>query len=433
MAGFVSFVALMLCLLMAAVSGYADTSIINEYDANGNLVTGDGRYYEYNDANQLSRVRQGDKNGPVIAEYFYDSSGQRVKKIENGVVTYYIGKHYEKQVGGSNEGSTSYYFGEGGERVAKKDPGGNILYYHLDHLDGVNVVTDASGKEVSRTAYLPFGDVTAGSSGSDKYSYTGKEKDKTDLYYFEARYNSPEFKHFTQADLAEPDYTDPQDLNRYSYVGNNPLSYVDYDGFKKKKKAKLSKREKWMIAHGSDPDHDKTPLKKAKAQLKAGTKYTTAAKAISMTASSAKSDIATGLESFTLRASSKTPVVTIASYQNSGARVLGASTKKEADYSRDAKDELMWTGGMIVCGILSIVSGDPLIFAGCEAAHKGKKIAGTMDKTADALESWVPAIKDAEGMNKGKAPETGFAGDVAYAECKDKGAEYEKCMEEHGW
>lgn len=251
-------IALMFCLLMAASSAFADTSIINIYDANGNLVTGDGRYYEYNDANQLVQVRQGDTiTGPVIAEYFYDASGQRVKKIENGVVTYYVGKHFEKQVGGANEGSTSYYFGDDGERVAKKDPAGNIFYYHLDHLDGINAVTDSAGTIVAKTDYLPFGELRNGSSGTEKYSYTGKEKDKTDLYYFDARYNSPEFKHFTQADIAEPDYDDPQDLNRYSYVGNNPLSYVDYDGYKKKKKKHLSKREQRARSLGLNPDKDK--------------------------------------------------------------------------------------------------------------------------------------------------------------------------------
>ena len=113
MAKVLSCITLMFILLAVAPSGYtADTSIINIYDASGNLITGDGRYYEYNDANRLARVRQGDQTGPVIAEYFYDSSGQRVKKIENGVVTYYVGKHFEKQVGGSNAGSTSYYFAD---------------------------------------------------------------------------------------------------------------------------------------------------------------------------------------------------------------------------------------------------------------------------------------------------------------------------------
>ncbi|MBI5101970.1 MAG: hypothetical protein HZB33_09085 [Nitrospirae bacterium] len=253
-----SFIILLLMLTTVAPFANADTSIINIYDANGSLVTGDGRYYEYNDANQLVRVRQGDTiAGPVISEYFYDASGQRVKKIENGVITYYVGKHFEKQVGGANAGNTSYYFGDGGERVAKKDPAGNIFYYHLDHLDGINAVTDSAGTVVARTDYLPFGDLRAGNSGSEKYAYTGKEMDKTSLYYFDARYNSPEFRHFTQADIAEPDYSDPQDLNRYSYVGNNPLSYVDYDGYKKKKKKHLSKREQRARSLGLNPDKDK--------------------------------------------------------------------------------------------------------------------------------------------------------------------------------
>lgn len=202
---------LALIILVLTVPAHADTpdtNIINIYDANGNLVTGDGNYYEYNDANQLVRVRQGDQNGSVIAEYFYDYSGQRIKKIENGVTTYYIGKHFEKQIGGTDEGNSSYYFAEG-ERVAKKDPSGNIYFYHSDHLGGTNAVTDSAGTVVAKTDYLPFGEVKQGGTGNEKYSYTGKEKDKTDLYYFEARYNSPMFKHFTQADVASPDLSDP--------------------------------------------------------------------------------------------------------------------------------------------------------------------------------------------------------------------------------
>ncbi|MEZ4526479.1 MAG: hypothetical protein R2941_11220 [Desulfobacterales bacterium] len=41
--------------------------------------------YEYNQANKLVRVRQGvSGTGPVLAEYFYDFNGQRVKKIKQG-------------------------------------------------------------------------------------------------------------------------------------------------------------------------------------------------------------------------------------------------------------------------------------------------------------------------------------------------------------
>jgi len=164
----------------------------------------------------------------VIAEYFYDYTGQRIKKIENGVTTYYIGKHYEEIRDGVDIKKTDYYFANG-ERVARKDSSGNMFYYHSDHLGGTNVVTSSSGALVERTKYYPFSEIREG--GNEKYLYTGKEKDKlTDWYYYEARYYNPEFKHFTQADTIEPDYYDPQDLNRYAYVRNNPIKMIDPDG-----------------------------------------------------------------------------------------------------------------------------------------------------------------------------------------------------------
>lgn len=139
----------------------AITSLTYEYDANGNLIQGDGKYYEYNDANQLVRVRHGDQNGPVIAEYFYDYTGQRIKKIENGVTTYYVGKHYETQVAGESQTNTSYYFANG-ERVAKKNQSGNLYYYHSDHLGGTNVITDSIGDLIERIKYYPFGEIREG-------------------------------------------------------------------------------------------------------------------------------------------------------------------------------------------------------------------------------------------------------------------------------
>ena len=208
----------------------ADTTLPYNYDSNGNMISGEGKYFEYNDANQLVRVRQNNVIGLVVAEYFYDYNGQRVKKVEKGVTTYYIGKHYETQVAdyGKTKTNTSYYFANG-ERVAKKDSTGTLFYYHSDHLGGTNDVTDASGNLVQRTKYYPFGEIREG--GSDKYLYTSKEKDKqTDCYYYDARYYNSQLKHFTQADIASVKIYNPQELNRYSYVMNNPLKYIDISG-----------------------------------------------------------------------------------------------------------------------------------------------------------------------------------------------------------
>ena len=215
-------------MLLLVSQASASTSLTYDYDANGNLISGDGKYYEYNDANQLVRVRFGDQNGLLLEEYVYDYQGQRVKKIENGVTTYYIGKHFETQVGDVGSGNTSYYFANG-ERVAKKDSSGNISYYLSDHLGSTNVVTDSSGNLSERIRYYPFGEFREG--GNERYAYTGKERDRlTDFYYYEARYYNPGFVHFTQADTIVPNLYDPQNLNRYAYVRNNPLKLIDPSG-----------------------------------------------------------------------------------------------------------------------------------------------------------------------------------------------------------
>jgi RHS repeat-associated protein len=69
-------------------------------------------------------------------------------------------------------------------------------------------------------------------------TYTGKERDaETGLDYFGARYMSSAQGRFTSPDwspVPQPvpyaDLTNPQSLNLYAYVKNNPLSSVDPDG-----------------------------------------------------------------------------------------------------------------------------------------------------------------------------------------------------------
>ena len=43
------------------------------------------------------------------------------------------------------------------------------------------------------------------------------------LYYYDARWYNPKLARFIQADTIVPRPSNPQTLNRYSYVMNNPL------------------------------------------------------------------------------------------------------------------------------------------------------------------------------------------------------------------
>jgi RHS repeat-associated protein len=65
----------------------------------------------------------------------------------------------------------------------------------------------------------------------EKYRYTGQENDiDTGLMYYGARYYSPEYRIFIQPDTMLPDPYNPQALNRYAYVLNNPVKYTNPSG-----------------------------------------------------------------------------------------------------------------------------------------------------------------------------------------------------------
>lgn len=262
-----------LATILAATNACASTQVDYAYDPNGSMISGDGLYYEYNDANQLVKVRKDSVSGTVVAEYVYDYNGQRIKKIENGVTTYYIGKYFEQQVGGDHPGKTDYYFANG-ERVAKKDSSGNLTYFHSDNLGSTEAMTDAAGNLVLSMKYYPFGELRE--DGDEKYGYNGKERDnQTDLNYYEARYYGPELKHFTQADDIMPELDNPQDLNRYSYVHNNPMTFMDPDGHKKKHHSKKEEKKlaKERAAKNAEKKHAKKQEEKERSRKNTEKKF----------------------------------------------------------------------------------------------------------------------------------------------------------------
>ena len=81
--------------------------------------------------------------------------------------------------------------------------------------------------------YYPFGGTRYDAGGQlTAYRYTGQrvETGGTGLYDYGARWYDPVIGRFIQADTIIPDPGDPQSLNRYSYVSNNPLKYTDPTG-----------------------------------------------------------------------------------------------------------------------------------------------------------------------------------------------------------
>ncbi len=204
-----------------------------QYDANGNRISGFGLYFEYNNFNQLVRIRQNNATGAIIEEYTYDHTGNRIQKYEpqRNQTTYYWDKNFIQIVNSSGTFDTIYYYDEK-DLVARKELSNNnkTFYYHPDHLGSTSLITNQSGAVIEETTYEPFGEVSSG--GSDRFLYTGKELDPgTGLEYYGARYYDPsKASQFIQPDTVIPDIYDPQALNAYAYVRNNPYAYIDPSG-----------------------------------------------------------------------------------------------------------------------------------------------------------------------------------------------------------
>ena len=95
-----------------------------------------------------------------------------------------------------------------------------------------------TGFPVWRGEFAPFGEELDTEATLNHYKFTGKERDtESGLDYFGARFYASTAGRFMSPDWsakAEPvpysKLDDPQSLNLYAYVHNNPLNSVDVDG-----------------------------------------------------------------------------------------------------------------------------------------------------------------------------------------------------------
>ncbi|MBK6647094.1 MAG: hypothetical protein IPG44_15350 [Anaerolineales bacterium] len=106
------------------------------------------------------------------------------------------------------------------------------LYYLLsDHLGSTSIVTDAAGTVISQTRYKAWGEVRHQSGVTPtEYGFTGQFSHAADfgLMFYNARWYDFSLGRFAQADSIIPPGV--QGLDRYAYVNNSPMNYVDPSG-----------------------------------------------------------------------------------------------------------------------------------------------------------------------------------------------------------
>ena len=206
------------------------------YDSAGNLLdqatcpANPPHAYVYNAENQLISA------GGVT--YSYDGDGRRVMKSSGTLYWYGTSSDPLDETdlaGDTNNSSFFEYVFFGSKRIARRDYQNNVNYYFADHLGTSRVVTNSSGAILDDSDFYPFGgERPISSSSGNHYKFTGKERDaESGLDNFGARYNSSALGRFMSADpftVTPGRVVDPQQLNLYAYVRNNPLRHIDPTG-----------------------------------------------------------------------------------------------------------------------------------------------------------------------------------------------------------
>lgn len=116
-----------------------------------------------------------------------------------------------------------------------------VWYLHNDHLGSIQTITDENGTIVEISSFDSWGrrrdpttwsDVNRVLTSRIDLGFTGHEQlDAVGLIHMNGRVYDPAIGRFLSTDPFVQTPTNLQSMNRYSYVGNNPLSFSDPSGY----------------------------------------------------------------------------------------------------------------------------------------------------------------------------------------------------------
>jgi RHS repeat-associated protein len=201
------------------------------YDASGTTLNDTHNSYTWNAESEIKTA--------AGVTYTYDGDGNRLQKSSGKIYWYGAGTEILDESDSSGNITDEYvYFG--GKRVAHRVVSGNSMYYYGEDFLGTSrqIFTSASALCYDADFYPFGGERPYTNTCPPTYKFEGKERDtETNNDDFGARYYSSSFGRWTSPDWSSTpapvpyaDLTNPQSLNLYGFVKNDPETFVDADG-----------------------------------------------------------------------------------------------------------------------------------------------------------------------------------------------------------
>ncbi len=228
-------------------------STANEYtyDPNGNMISRAGSSISWTSYNYPSEINDSATGESVTFGYGPNHHPwlETTQGSSGTTETYRIGSLMDIVAGGSGSVDRDYIYA-GNEPVAVDNPADGatgFYYFQTDQQGSISAITNQYGKiavDESFTAYGARRNPTSWSgppSSSDLatiagitqrgYTFQRELGEQMGLNDMVGRVQDAVIGRFLSEDPTTPNATDPQDWNPYSYVVNNPLTYVDPTGF----------------------------------------------------------------------------------------------------------------------------------------------------------------------------------------------------------
>jgi len=200
------------------------------YDANGNMTNDGNNTLVYDAENRVLSAT----NGSTSGSYTYDGNNLRVKKVSGSTATVYIfsgSKVIAEYDNGAAPSSPSREYVYSGVALLAKTDSSGTKYYHRDHLSN-RLVTDSTGNTVAQMGHYPFGESWYNAT-NDKLLFTTYERDsESGNDYAMARSYVNGLARFSSPDPLSGSIGNPQSLNHYPYVHNDPINSVDPIGLR---------------------------------------------------------------------------------------------------------------------------------------------------------------------------------------------------------